>query len=144
MGTRLLCAFCCALLLSNSTWGGVSFAATIEPVQGNLSVNQGQGFQPITSRVDVNVGDTLMVGPGGSATVTYDDGCTVKVQPGAVTTIAPLSPCASGSNAQNGPDDYWLPLGFSLLVVGIGTVIAVEGLKSPSNNGPNPTASVSP
>jgi hypothetical protein len=41
-----------------------------------------------------------MVGPGGAATVVYGDGCKVDVQPGAVTTIAPLSPCASGSNAQ--------------------------------------------
>jgi hypothetical protein len=38
-------------------------------------------------------------GPGGAVTVTYDDGCKVSVQPGAVTTIAPLSPCAAGSNA---------------------------------------------
>jgi hypothetical protein len=44
-----------------------------------------------------------MVGPGGTATVVYDDGCKVNVQPGAVTTISPLSPCASGSNAQQWP-----------------------------------------
>jgi len=42
----------------------------------------------------------VMVGPGGSATVVYEDGCKVDVRPGAVTTIAPLSPCAAGSNAQ--------------------------------------------
>jgi hypothetical protein len=42
-----------------------------------------------------------MVAPGGTATVVYDDGCKVAVQPGSVTTIAPLSPCASGSSAQD-------------------------------------------
>jgi hypothetical protein len=78
-----------------------SFAATIEPGQGDLSVNQGQGFKPINSRIDANVGDSVMVGTGGTATVVYGDGCKVNVQPGAVTTIAPLSPCASGSNAQD-------------------------------------------
>src|SRR5208282_1311118 len=94
-------AFCCAMLLSSSTW-----AATIEPGQGNLAINQGQGFQPVNSRIDANVGDSVMVGPNGAATVVYGDGCTVNVQPGAVTTVAPLSPCASGSYAQQGGPDW--------------------------------------
>lgn len=89
-------AFCLAMLLSTSSW-----AATVEPGQGGLTINQGQGFQPINSRVDANVGDSVMVAPGGSATVVYDDGCKVDVQPDAVTTIAPISPCASGSYAQD-------------------------------------------
>jgi hypothetical protein len=90
-------AFCLAMLLSTSSW-----AATVEPGQGSLTVNQGQGFQPVNSRIDANVGDSVMVAPGGSATVVYDDGCKVEVQPDAVTTIAPISPCASGSYAQDG------------------------------------------
>ncbi len=76
-------------------------AATIAPVQGDLSLNQGQGFQRVNTRVEANVGDSVMVGPGGAATVTYPDGCQVNVQPGAVVSIAPLSPCASGSFAQD-------------------------------------------
>jgi hypothetical protein len=75
----------------------------VEPGYGDLTINRGQGFKPLTSRINANVGDSVMVGPGGAATITYDDGCKVNVQPGAVTTIAPLSPCASGSNAQ----DWW-------------------------------------
>jgi hypothetical protein len=86
--------FCCAMLLTSSTW-----AATLEPVQGGLSINQGKGFQPVNNRIDANVGDSVMVSPDGAATVIYGDGCRVKVQPGVVTTIAPLSPCASGSYA---------------------------------------------
>jgi hypothetical protein len=70
------------------------------------SVNQGQGFKPVTSRSSANIGDSVMVGPSGSATLTYEDGCKVNVQPGAVVTVAPLSPCASGSNAQTGPNYY--------------------------------------
>jgi hypothetical protein len=84
----------CTLLIGSHSW-----AATIEPCLGDLTINQGKGFKPVTSRTSANVGDSVMVGPGGTATVTYDDGCKVSVQPGAVTTIAPLSPCASGSYA---------------------------------------------
>lgn len=96
-------AFCCAMLLSSSIWSP-GWAASVEPGQGSLTINQGQGFQPVNSRVDAKVGDAVMVGPNGSASVVYDDGCTVNVQPGAVTTITPLSPCASGSYAQTNDD----------------------------------------
>ena len=111
-------AFCCAMLLSSSAW-----AATVEPGQGSLSINQGQGFQPVNNRIDANVGDSVMVGPNGTATVVYGDGCTVNVQPGAVTTIAPLSPCASGSYAQdNGGTDWgaWALGGAAAGLLGFG------------------------
>lgn len=95
--SRLFTAGCigCALLIASPSW-----AAMVEPGLGDLTINQGKGFKPVTSSINAKVGDSVMVGPSGSATVVYDDGCKVNIQPGAVTTIAPLSPCASGSNAQ--------------------------------------------
>jgi hypothetical protein len=84
----------CAVLVASPSW-----AATIEPGYGELTINQGPGFTPVTNRTSANVGDSVMVGPAGSATIVYDDGCRVPVQPGAVATVAPLSPCASGSYA---------------------------------------------
>jgi hypothetical protein len=96
--SRLVSGLCigCTILIASQSW-----AATVVPTTGDLSINQGQGFKPVKKRVEANVGDSIMVGPGGAATVVYGDGCKVNVQPGAVTTIAPLSPCASGSNAQD-------------------------------------------
>ena len=112
----------CSLLLVSASW-----AATIEPVQGNLSLNQGQGFQPVNSRVDANVGDTVVVAPGSAAAVTYADGCKVSVQPGAVMTIAPLSPCASGSladdNNSNGLYFLGVAAGFGLAGFGIYEIV---------------------
>jgi hypothetical protein len=123
--------FCLAMLLSSSTW-----AATLEPGQGNLTINQGQGFQPVNSRVDAMVGDSVMVGPGGTATLTYDDGCTVTVQPGSVATVAPLSPCASGSYAESNGDGTG---GLGGLVIGAGAAGLLglgiyEVSKSPSTS----------
>ena len=92
---NILC-FGCAVVVSSPT-----LAAVVQPVQGTLSLNQGQGFSPINGAINAKVGDSLMVAPGGSATVVYEDGCKVDIRPGAVTTIAPLSPCAAGSNAQS-------------------------------------------
>ena len=100
-------------------------------------------FKPVTGGTTANVGDSVMVGPGGSATVVYEDGCKINVKPGAVTTIAPLSPCASGSNAQNYnncpigsdgrphcEDDTWgWIIGGTLFGIGIG-IAAYEASKS--------------
>jgi hypothetical protein len=114
----------CAVLVASPSW-----AAVIEPGSGDLTLNQGQGFKPVTSGNTANVGDSVMVGPGGSATVVYDDGCKVAVKPGAVTTIAPLSPCATGSNAQNHDDTWGWIIGATLFGIGIG-VAAYEASKS--------------
>jgi hypothetical protein len=130
-------AFCLAMLLSTSSW-----AATVEPGQGSLTVNQGQGFQPVNSRIDANVGDSVMVAPGGSATVVYDDGCKVEVQPDAVTTIAPISPCASGSYAQDGGFNWTgaLVMGGAFgAALGVGIYEA-----SQTSNGNGATAPASP
>jgi hypothetical protein len=104
------CGIGCTVLSSASSW-----ATTIEPGQGNLSINQGQGFKSIQGRITAKVG---------VATITYDDGCKVGVQPGAVTTIAPLSPCASGSNADN--NWAWQDTLFWALFIGTGVFMGLE------------------
>jgi hypothetical protein len=103
----------CAVLVASPSW-----AAVVEPGVGDLTINQGQGFKTVTGPSNANVGDMIMVGPGGNATIVYEDGCKVNVKPGAVASIAPLSPCASGSKAQN--DDWGWWVGGILLAVGIG------------------------
>ncbi len=125
--------FASAMLAGTSGW-----CATIEPGQGALSINHGDGFQPINSRVDAAVGDAVMVGPGGGATIVYDDGCKVAVAPGVVATVAPLSPCASESFAQdnNSNDNYALD---AAMITGVLTVWGVDiylGTKSSNNNNP--------
>jgi hypothetical protein len=136
------------LLVASPAW-----ATSIEPGQGDLSINQGNGYQPVTSHLNANVGDTVMVGTGGAATVVYDDGCKVNVQPGAVTTIAPLSPCASGSNAQTsynsncgrgpngepydcGPD--WAAIAFGVVAAGALGIAIWEATKK--NGATTPTS----
>lgn len=141
--SRLFTTGCigCALLIASPSW-----AAMVEPELGDLTINQGKGFRPVTSHVSANVGDLVMVGPGGAATVTYDDGCKVNVQPGAVTAIAPLSPCASGSNAQVqqwpwqcNPDQNcgWQTWAFWGALIGMGVFIGIEASRTGNNASPH-------
>jgi hypothetical protein len=110
--------------------GTASWAATLEPVQGDLWINHGKGFEKVNSRMEAKVGDSVMVNPGGIAKVTYGDGCQANVKPGAVMTIAPLSPCASGSLAADltykaAPAEVApVAAGFGLLPVGVGLAAA--------------------
>lgn len=128
MGTKsIIGAFCWAVLLSSSTW-----AATLQPGEGSLTINQGQGFQPVNNRVDANVGDSVMVAPGGAATVVYDDGCKVQVQPGSVTTVAPISPCASGSYAA---DSDWGAIAMGVGVLGLVGAGIWAATNNPNTNG---------
>src|ERR1700674_2270401 len=66
-----------------------SLAATVEPVRGRTSINQGDGtFHPVTGRLEATIGDSIMVSPDGMARIVYADGCVVDVNPGAVVTIS--------------------------------------------------------
>jgi hypothetical protein len=88
-----------ALLCGAETWAATP-TATLEPVQGDVLINHGKGFEKVlASKIEAKVGDSVMVSPGGIAKVTYPDGCQANVKPGAVMTITKLSPCASGSLA---------------------------------------------
>jgi hypothetical protein len=88
-----------ALLCGAESWAATQTAA-LEPIQGDLLINHGKGFEKVlASKIEAKVGDSVMVSPGGIAKVTYADGCQANVTPGAVMTITKLSPCASGSLA---------------------------------------------
>ena len=87
-----------AVLCGTASWAATT-TASLEPVRGDLWINHGQGFEKVNGRIEAKVGDSVMVNPGGYAKLTYPDGCEANVKPGAVTTVAPLSPCASGSFA---------------------------------------------
>ena len=87
---RGVAVFASAMVLSLS-----SFAATVTPEQGIVLVNRGSGYQNVTGPTNVNPGDILVVNPGGSALLAYDDGCFVPVAVGTIVTVGAKSPCAT-------------------------------------------------
>lgn len=130
----LLAALCigCSFLAGSAAW-----AATIEPVNGDVSVNQGQGFKKLDSAFEAKVGDAVMVSPGGAAKVSYADGCAIALKPGAVMVIAALSPCASGSNAQEDDhNDHTGALVFGTVVAGVTGFVIYEIVQNTKTNKP--------
>jgi hypothetical protein len=47
----------CAVFVATPSW-----AAVVEPGYGDLTINQGQGFKPVTSGTNANVGDAVIDG----------------------------------------------------------------------------------
>lgn len=78
---------------------------TVSGLSGNVSVNQGGGYRPLTAGATLNTGDLVMAQRGGTVRLVYSDGCVVSVTPGNVVVVSPTPPCApppSGPNAGGG------------------------------------------
>ena len=103
----------------------------------SVSVNQGQGFKKLDSAFEAKVGDAVMVSPGGSAKVSYADGCAIALKPGAVMVIADLSPCASGSYAEEDDhNDHTGAIVFGTVVAGVTGFVIYEIVQNTKTNKP--------
>jgi hypothetical protein len=98
-----------------------SFAATVNPIDGQVLVNQGVGYRRVTGSTEASPGSTVVVNPGGSAQIVYPDGCVVEVQPGAVVTIQEVSPCSTAPQQQPG-------FGLNTTTLAIGAVAVGGGI----------------
>ena len=83
--------FLAAFLMSSA-----ASAAMVEPVEGQVSLNRGDGYKPIAETAAANSGDLVMASPGGSGKIVYADGCVVEVKPGTVVAVREQSPCKTG------------------------------------------------
>lgn len=112
-------------------------AATVEAIQGKVSINRGTGFQQIGAVTQANPGDLVMASPDGSAEIVYrfaaagslkdTEECRVKVTPGAVVSVTDETACRRGAGINGGP----LLLG--ALAVGGGIAIITTIDKDPAS-----------
>jgi len=86
-------------------------AAEIRAVRGQILVNAGTGYRPIEGPTRLKVGDAAIAAPQGLGSVSYDDGCTIDLVPGAIAWIGTQSPCAAGeaSAASREPAPFLQP-----------------------------------
>ena len=90
-----------------------AIGATFDSVNGRVTASSGGGFQQVASGTQVQPGQRVNVSQGGSARITYDNGCTLVLdQPGLYD--VPTDPnCAGGAP------------GFSPAQIAIGAAVAV-------------------
>jgi hypothetical protein len=115
--TSLVLGFCIGSLICLP-----AMAATVEIVQGQMSVNQGQGYKKIMAASAVSAGDQVMAAPNSRGRIVYADGCAVDVYPGAVVTVPQkcYQPMTAGLEAVPEAHPFpWVP------VVGAAAVLAV-------------------
>jgi hypothetical protein len=119
---------------------GAASAATLTPLQGQVLLNRGGGYQPISGTVEVKAGDSILVNPDGLAQLAYDDCATYEIKPGDVVYVSEKEavPCAGGvvdgAAGLGGLGANGLVVGGLAVAVGVGVVAGVSsGSDSPSS-----------
>ena len=102
-------------------------SAILEGIQGEVLVNRGGGYRFVSGTVELRPGDMIIANTGGSAQLSYNGGCTVLLEAGAVITVAEQPPCLT-TQASAGPTTPGLTpgaLAIGAVVIGAGVGAAV-------------------
>jgi hypothetical protein len=105
-------------------------AATVEVLQGQVSVNQGQGYKQVAGPSAVSTGDQVMAAPGSRGRIVYANGCALDVSPGAVLTVPKQCYQPMRAGLETPPVEEaripWIPIVGAAAVIGVGAC-AVAG-----------------
>ena len=116
------------LIVASPAW-----ATTVESEAGEVFIDRGQGFAPVSGSTPAQAGDMVMAMAGGRGVIIYDDGCREVVEVGDVEMVDEVSPCAAGLS-EAAVDNVYLYTG--LAVVGIAGIIIA--LSDDDDNGDKP------
>lgn len=81
-------------MLSTSAYA--DSVATMGGISGDVKINQGSQFVQAQPGQAVNAGDRIMVMEGGSASITFSDGCQLDISGGVLVTVPATSTCKGG------------------------------------------------
>jgi len=121
-------------LLGAALLASSAHAATLT-ASGPVSVNRGNGFQPVSGTVTVNAGDRVLVGNGGSASISYDTSCVTSVAPNRMAVVRAVAPCTTTATELVPAGNTGLIVGGALLAGGVAAAVIVSNKKS---NGASP------
>ncbi len=119
-----------AAFAAGTLMSAVSFAATVDVIQGNVSINHGGGFQPVSGSTQAKSGDTIMVRSGGQAQITYENGCTHTATADGVYVVQDNPTCEAGFTETN----------FLVGAAVVGGVVGAVILLNNNNNNDKPAS----
>lgn len=89
-----------AVAVVAALFAGTAFAGdpvgSLSTQEGTVLVNQGEEFVTASEAQALNPGDRVMVMEGGSAAVTFADGCVMPLEAGSMVVVPAQSTCAGG------------------------------------------------
>ncbi len=98
-----------ALLGLFAVFQGAS-AAELVKLEGKVSVNRGDGFEPGKQGMVLKAGDQVLVGDESAASLVYaDPGCVFEIPETSVTTVSDTAPCVSGQTTALGEPALAIP-----------------------------------
>ncbi len=99
-----------SMVLSNVTLAYAETSmAILSSTTGKVLVNKGQGFVPADGMVSLRVGDTVMVGEGSFASVSYKTGCTVDVKASSIVVVTKKAPCSTSQALTTSDSAFVVP-----------------------------------
>ncbi len=116
-GFRNAARVCVSAAVIAAMFASSAEAVMLSNVEGTVSVNHGDGFQPASAGTALASGDRVRVGSGGSVNIVYENGCSTRVGPSQVAVVLATPPSCQGARLKDGG-----------LVVGAGVGIG-DGLK---------------
>ena len=118
-------------------------AAVLSNLDGVVSVNHGNGFQPASIGSSLAPGDRVRTGEG-SASILYDNGCATTVGPKQVAMVYSEAPVCNVGGYKDGPSVVAAPEpGVSPLLIGgvlAGTAVGIAIAISNNNKTPSPVS----
>ena len=88
-----------AAILFSATGVAAASDAVLTSIDGVALVSQGGSYVTAQAQAPLATGDRVMVMEGGSAVITYADGCAYTLNDATVLTIGTQSPCDAGQTA---------------------------------------------
>jgi hypothetical protein len=104
--TRAAVAAALALSFAQAGAADAVAVATLSEVQGVALINQGSDFVTAKPGMALRQGDRLMAMEGGTAVLTYADGCKFNVADNQVFTVGSANSCTAGTLSQRPVGPY--------------------------------------
>lgn len=129
-----------AILIALSV--GSAHAATLTPVQGEVLLNTGAGYKPVSGAVEVKAGDAVLVNPKGLAQLSYGDCASYEIKPGDVVYVAEKEAitCVGAAGAGAGALGLGALGGSGLIVGGLAVAVGVGVVAGVSSGSDSPSS----
>ncbi len=123
-----------ALIFLSSAFAKPQTPAVLTQIHGNVLVDTGQGFVPVSEDVGLKLGDRVMVAKGAEAVLSYGANCTLPLQSPSMTTVE----AAACTTSTQGPPPANPGSVLPVTIFSVLSTAGASGISQLTNNEDNP------